>query len=170
MQKKRALAPRAHAPSGASALLRQSVQRATTVLRVPRRVAAPPTAIVQPVPHARTVSAPLPASVPRALTTTVPHQRTARHVGSALIANAPLMATALPGVNASTVSAPPGLSQIGHVRTAPVRTVSHPSVRALNAPVLTALDVTSVPLVSDPVVRHARLMTAPATVSVRRAQ
>ena len=167
MLKKRVRVPRAHAPSAANAPPRPSDQRATIVLRVPQRVGDPPMAIVQPVQHAPTVSAPPPVSVPRARSMTVPHRGIVPLAVSALSANVPHMETVRHGVKDLTASAhraPVVLTQTVLAQTASVLTgpalIAHPP---------TAQADTSVPLVSALVVRRVRSMIAPANQSVLRA-
>lgn len=170
MLKKRALAPRAPDPSAVNAPFLLSVQRVTSVLRVPHPVdvrlrVSPPGA-----QHAPTLTAPPPASDPRVPSMTVPPPGndplmvTARLAASAVTVNAPPMATAprAPRVPIQTVL---GLIVLGQtVPTETVPTVIGPklTVQALTVQAL------SVPLASDPGVRLDPLMTAPASRSVLR--
>ena len=165
MRRKRARVPRAHGLTAANAPLRPSALRATIAPRVQRPVVDPPMGTVQPVQRAPTVSVPPPVSVPRARSMTVPLPQSDPLVVSA---NVPPMATvrhAVNGLTASAHRAPVVLIPIALVQTALGRTgqllIAHPR---------TAEGVMSVPRVSDPVARHARSMTAPATPSDLRAR
>lgn len=157
MRKRLVPVPRAHVQTAVSAL------RATIAPRVQRLGVDPPMAIVRPVLHAPSVSVPLPASAPRVHSMTAVRPQSDPLVVSALTANVRHMATVWHVVNVLTASvhrAPVVPNQIALV----------PTALPLTGRALTALVVTSVPLVSDPVVRHARSMIAPATASVLRAR
>jgi hypothetical protein len=174
MPKKRVPVPRAHDPTVLNGPLRLTVQPGTTVLRVPHRVAAPPTESVLHAQHAPILIVRPMASVPRVRSMTVrppandPLMVTARLVASALTANDPLMVTAPLVVNDLTGSAP-------HAPLAPIQTALVQTGLALTGPApiareLTARVVTSGPLVSDLVAQLGLLMTAPVTPSALRAR
>ena len=167
MLKKRALAPRAPDPSAVNAPFPLSVQRVTSVLRVPHPADVRLRVSVPGAQHAPTRTAPPPASGPRVPSMTVPPPGndplmvTARLAASAVIVNAPLMATAphAPPVPIQTVLGLIVLGQTGPTVTGPKLTVQ----------ALTVQGAMSVPLASDPGVRLDPLMTAPASRSVLRA-
>lgn len=167
MLKKRALAPRAPDPSAVNAPFLLSVQRVTSVLRVPHPADVRLRVSVPGAQHAPTRTAPPPASGQRVPSMTVPPPGndslmvTARLAASAVIVNAPLMATAphAPRVPIQTVLGLIVLGQTGPTVTGPKLTVQ----------ALTVQGAMSVPLASDPGVRLDPLMTAPASRSVLRA-
>jgi hypothetical protein len=96
---------------------------------------------------------------------------TARLAASALIVNAPLMATAphAPPVPIQTVLGLIVLGQIAPTVIAPKLTAQALTVQALTVQALSVQGAMSVPPASDPGVRLDPLMTAPASRSVLRA-
>lgn len=187
MLKKRALAPRAPDPSAVNAPFPLSVQRVTSVLRVPHPADVRLRVSVPGAQHAPTRIAPPPASGQRVPSMTVPPRGndplmvTARLAASAETVNAPPMATAphAPPVPIQTVLGLIVLGQtgptvtgptvIGPKLTAPALTVQPLTGQPLTARALTVQGAMSVPLASDPGVRLDPLMTAPASRSVLRA-
>jgi hypothetical protein len=156
MPKKRVPVPRAHDPTVLNGPLRLTVQPGTTVLRVPPRVAAPPTESVLHAQHAPILIVRPAASVPRVRSMTVRPP-----------ANDPLMVTARLVANDLTGSAP--LAPLAPIQTALVQTGLALTGPAPIARELTARVVTSGPLVSDLVAQLGLLMTAPVTPSALRA-
>ena len=177
MLKKRALAPRAPDPSAVNAPFPLSVQRVTSVLRVPHPADVRLKVSVPGAQHAPTRIAPPPASGQRVPSMTVPPRGndplmvTARLAASAETVNAPPMATAphAPPVPIQTVLGLIVLGQTGPTVTGPTVIGPKLTARASSVQPLTVQGAMSVPLASDPGVRLDPLMTAPASRSVLRA-
>ncbi|CAB4579840.1 unannotated protein [freshwater metagenome] len=182
MPKKRALAPRAPDPSAVNAPFPLSVQRVTSVLRVPHPSDVQLRVSVPGAQHAPTRTAPPPASGQGAPSMTVPPRGndplmvTAPLVANAVTVNAPPMATAprAPRVRIQTVLGLIVLGQTGPTVIAPTviapkLTAQALSVQPLTVQALSVQGAMSVRLANDPGVRLDPLMTAPASRSVLRA-